>query len=186
MARVTLPHGEVVPPHNGGRRYVYAQTACTLEVVEGGGGSKEIVHLLPGELVSWPQGRLSSGNVADSDAELLVVERTDVEIAPDVGDLVVPDAAFDMERHGTVLLDDDTIIAAELSLDELDSNPLAPNVPFLIIALSDADLEAEAMAFPDVEHVMKQGHAVWQHAGYGNLANVGEGPANVLVLGFRR
>ena len=65
-------------------------------------------------------------------------------------------------------------------------DPLPPNLPLLVVALSDCDLEFEGAAVSDVENVMKAGEAVWLPAGYNLVSNVGEAEAYAVVFGFRK
>lgn len=183
-ARVSLEPGELIPPHEAGTRFVYPLTECTLSVIDK--GTEEIVNLEPGELATWPAGRLGVANVEASTAEFLVVERSPVDTSPDLVTLAIPDDAIDTERHGIVLLDDDTVLAIDMRLEELESDPLPANLPMLVVALSDCDLEFQGPAVSDVEEVMKQGEAVWREAGYGAVVNVGEGEAHALVLAPRK
>ena len=91
-----------------------------------------------------------------------------------------------MERHGTVLLDDDNVTAVAIALDPLASDPLPPNLPTLIFALSDCDLVTEGETVPDVEQSLKNGAVEWQPAGYNAVTNTGDVPARFLVIGFKR
>jgi hypothetical protein len=184
VARVTLDPGGLIPPHDAGVRFVYALSECSLSVIEN--GTEEIVHIMPGDLVTWPSGRLSVANVAASPGEFLVVERSSVDTSPDLETLPIPDVAVDMERHGTVLLDDDNVLAVDMSLAQLASDPLPPNLPMLVVALSACDLHFEGPAVSDAEIVMTAGESAWQTAGYGVVTNVGNNEAHVLVIGFRR
>ena len=184
LARVTLAPGELIPPHEGGTRFVYPLTECTLSVIDN--GSEEVVHLVPGELATWPAGRLSLANVEASTGEFLVCERSPIETSPDLETLAVPDVAIDMERHGVVVLDDDDVLAVDITLAELAGDPLPPNLPMLIVGLSDCDLEFQGPAVSDVEVVLRAGEATWQTVGYGSMSNVGEAEAHVLVIAFRR
>jgi hypothetical protein len=183
VAHVALAPDELIPPHAGGVRYVYALSQCTLSVVRD--GEKELVHLEPHEFTMWPAGRLSLANVDDTVADLLLIERTPIETSPELETLAIPDSTVEMERHGTVLLDDDQVVAVEVSLDELQSEPLSPNLPTLTVALGESDLEYQGDAVPDTEHLIPQGEAVWQPAGYNAVTNIGQGPARVLVVSFR-
>jgi len=183
-ARVSLEPGELIPPHESGTRFVYAESDCTLSVIDN--GTEEIVDMEPGEVVTWPAGRLGIANVGTSTAELLVVERSPVETSPDLVTLAIPDDAVEMERHGTVVLDDENVLAVDMRLEELEADPLPANLPMLIVALSDCDLEFQGPAVSDVEEVMRLGEAVWLDAGYGAVANVGEGEAHALVFALRK
>ena len=149
VARVGLEAGELVPPHVAGIRFVYPLSECTLSVIDN--GSEEIVHLEPGELATWPAGRLGVANVEATPAEFLVVERSPVETSPDLVTLAIPDEAVETERHGTVLLDDDNVLGIDIRLAELDADPLPPNLPMLVVALSDCDLEFQGPAVPDLD-----------------------------------
>ena len=184
VADVTLADGELVPEHQAGVRYVYPLTACTVSVVDA--DSEEIVHMVPGELVTWPAGRLSLANVGEPDAEFLVIERSSVDLPPDLENLPVPDEAIDMERRGTVLLDDDGVLAVDVTLDQLQGDPLPPNQPSLVVALTDCDLEFRGADVADEERVMKAGEAIWQRAGFNVVGNLGDGPARFLVVAFRQ
>ena len=183
-ARVTLEPGELIPPHEAGVRFVYPLSDSTLSVIDN--GNEEVVHLEPGELLTWPAGRLSLANVEGSTADFLVVERSPVETSPDLEILDIPDTAVEMERHGEVLLDDDRVLAVDISLSELAADPLPANLPMLVVALSDSDIEFEGANVPDVEEVMENGEAIWREAGYNVVTNVGEGESHVLVLAFRK
>jgi hypothetical protein len=184
VAHVTLEPGGLIPPHDAGVRFVYALSDCTLSVVDNGG--EEVVHMAPGEFTTWPAGQLSLANIAVSPGELLVVERSPVDTSPDLETLPVPDSAVEMERHGTVLLDDDNGLAVDISLAQLASDPLPPNLPMLVVALSACDLQFEGPAVADSELVLTAGEAAWQTPGYGVVTNVGDTQAHVLVVGFRR
>jgi len=184
VARVDLEPGELIPPHEAGTRFVYPLSECTLSVIDD--GIEKIVNLEPGELTSWPAGRLGVANVEATPAEFLVVERSPVETSPDLVTLAIPDDAVEAERHGTVLLDDDTVLGIDLRLAELDADPLPPNLPMLVVALSDCDLEFQGQAVPEVEEIMKHGEAVWLEAGFGAVVNVGEGEAHAFVLALRK
>ncbi len=183
VADVTLPEGELVPEHEAGVRYVYPLTACTVSVVDE--ASEEIVHLVPGELVTWPAGRLSLANVGESEGEFLIVERSPVDLPPDLEQLAVPDEAIDMERHGTVLVDDDRVLAVDVALEQLQGEPVPPNLPMLVAALTDCDLEFRGADVADDERVIEAGQASWQPAGFNVVGNVGDGPARFLVMAFR-
>jgi len=186
VAHVTLPPDELIPPHDAGFRVVDPLTPCTLSVVDK--GIEEIFHAVPGELLTLPAGRLSIANVGESESpgEFLVIERSPVETSPDLETLAIPDVAIDMERHGTVLLDNDQVIATDISLDELAAEPVPPNLPLLVFAFTDCDLEFQGAAVDDAEHVVDAGSAFWQSAGYGFVTNVGEAAAHFLVIGFRK
>jgi hypothetical protein len=184
VARVDLPPGELIPPHDAGVRYALPLSDFTLSVIDN--GVEEIVHMVPGEIATWPAGRLSFSNVDDSEGEFLMIERGAVETSPELETLAIPDVAVDMERHGTVLLDDDNVLVVDTRLDQLTDDPLPPNLPLLVVALSDCDLEFEGAAVSDVENVMKAGEAVWLPAGYNLVSNVGEAEAYAVVFGFRK
>jgi hypothetical protein len=184
VARVDLPPGEVIPPHEAGIRYVNPLTPGTLSVVDN--GAKELIHAVPGELVSFKAGRLSLANVGESTVEILVVERNFVEPSPDLETLAIPDVAIDMERHGTVLLDDDRIVAVDVSLDRLTSESLPSNLPLLVFAESDCALELEGTAVEDVERIVRAGSAFWLPAGYAGVTNVGDAASHFLVFSFRK
>jgi hypothetical protein len=185
VADVDLEPGELIPPHSAGVRYVYPQVECTLGIVAGD-NEKEIANLTPEELTTWPAGQLSIANEGESAARFLVVERNPIETAPDLETLPAPDVAVDMERHGTLLLDDDNVVAAEISLDQTEVNPLPPNLPLLVIAISDCNLELTGPTVGDSESIIEAGHAIWQPAGCESVSNVGDARADFLVLGFRK
>jgi len=184
VARVSLAPDELIPPHEAGTRFVYPLSECTLSVIDN--GTEEIVNLEPGELVTWSAGRLGVANVEASTGDFLVVERSPVETSPDLETLAIPDDATDMERHGTILLDDDNVLAVDMRLAELESDDLPANLPMLVVALSDCDLEFQGPAVSDIEEAIKQGEAVWSEAGYGAVTNVGEGEAHVFVLALKK
>jgi hypothetical protein len=186
VARVTLAPGELIPPHDAGFRLVDPLTPCTLSVVDK--DVEEVIHAVPGELITLPAGRLSLANVSENESasEFLMIERSPVETSPDLETLPIPDAAIDMERHGTVLLDDDKVLATDISLDELAEEPLPSNLPLLVFAYTTCDVEFQGAAVGDADHVVDAGSAFWQPAGYGVVTNVGESEAHILVVGFRR
>lgn len=183
-AHVALPPGELIPPHDAGIRYALPLSECTLSVIDS--GIEEIVHMVPGEIATWPEGRLSFANVGDSEGEFLVIERGAVETSPHLETLAIPDVAVEMERHGTVLLDDDNVLVVDIRLDQLEGDPLPPNLPLLVVASSDCDLELQGAAVSEVEEQMKAGEAIWLPAGYNVVSNVGDAEAHALVFGFRR
>jgi hypothetical protein len=76
-------------------------------------------------------------------------------------------------------------MVVDMRLAELEGDPLPANLPMLIVALSDCDLEFQGPTVSDAEDVMKQGEVVWHEAGYGAVVNVGEGEAHALVLALR-
>jgi hypothetical protein len=184
VARVDLAPDELIPPHEAGTRYVYPLSACTLSVDDN--GTEEVAHLVPGELAVWPAGRLSLANVDDTGGEFLVIERHPIETSPELETLAVPDIDIEMERHGTVLLDDESVTAVDVTLAQLTSDPLPPDLPLLVMALGDCDLQLHGDAVPDVEEVMKAGEAIWQAAGYNVVENIGDGQAHFLVISFRK
>ena len=184
VARVRLAPDDLIPPHDAGVRYVYPLSACTLSVDDN--GTEEVAHLVPGELAVWPAGRLSLANVDDTGGEFLVVERTPAETSPELETLVLPDVTIEMERHGVILLDDENVTAVDITLDQLASDPLPPNLPTLVVALGDCDLQFHGDAAPDLEQVMKSGEAVWQPAGYNVVDNAGDAQAHFLVFSFRQ
>jgi len=185
VADVTLEPGDEIPPHSAGARYVYPQVECTLGVVAGN-NDQEIINMVPGELVTLPAGSISVANVGEATARFLVVERNPEDIAPALEVLPEPEFAVDMERHGTLLLDDDNVVAAEISLDQSEENPLPPNLPLLIIAQSDCNLEFTGPTVGDAESIIEAGRAIWQPAGCETVSNVGDGSADFLVIGFRK
>jgi hypothetical protein len=184
VARVNLAPGALIPPHDAGLQYVYPYSACTLSVVAH--GNEELVRLLPGELVSWPAGRLSLANAGDSPGDLLMIERRPLSTVPDLSGLPVADIAIDMQAHGTVLLDDDAVLAADISLGQLQGIPLPPNMPMLMVALSDCDLTVQRSEEDDFELSIEAGQAEWESAGLEGVSNVGDGAAHFLVVGLRK
>ncbi len=184
VAHVAIPPGELIPPHDAGVRYALPLSEFTLSVIDS--GVEEIVHMVPGEIATWPEGRLSFANVDDSEGEFLMIERGAVETSPELETLAIPDAAIDMERHGTVLLDDDNVLVVDTRLNQLTDDPLPPNLPLLVVALSDCDLEFQGAAVNDAENVMKAGEAIWLPAGYNLVSNVGDVEAHAVVFGFRK
>jgi hypothetical protein len=184
VAHLALPPGELIPPHDAGVRFALPLSECTLSVIDS--GVEEIVHIVPGEIATWPKGRLSFANVSDSEGEFLIIERSDVKTSPDVETLAIPDVAVEMERHGTVLLDDDNVLVVDTRLDQLEGDPLPPNLPLLVVASSDCDLEFQGAAVSDDEEVMKAGEAIWLPAGFNVVSNVGDAEAHAFVFGFRR
>ncbi|MCW8985012.1 MAG: hypothetical protein OQK55_06690 [Thermoanaerobaculales bacterium] len=184
VARVTLPPGELIPPHDAGVRYALPLSESTLSVIDS--GKEEIVHILPGEIATWPEGRLSFANVNDSEGDFLIIERSAVSTSPDLETLAIPDVAVEMQRHGTVLLDNENVLVVDTRLDQLEGNPLPPNLPLLVVASSDCDLEFQGAAVTNVEEVMMAGEAIWLPAGYDVVSNVGNAEAHAFVFGFRR
>jgi len=183
-ARVTLPHDELVPPHAGGTRYVYPLSKCTLNVDDN--GAEETVHLVPGELATWAAGRLGLANVDETDADLIVVERSPIESSPDLEVLATPDIGIDMEHNGAILLDDDNILAADIRLAQGAGDPLPPNLPMLIVALSDSHLALEGADATKIDVELNNGEASWQDAGCSSVENIGSAEAHLLVLALRR
>ena len=186
VARVNLPPGELIPPHDAGYRLLDPLTPCALSVVNN--GVEEVIDAVPGELVTLHAGRLSIANVSESEStgEFLVIERNPVETSPDLETLPVPDVAVEMERHGTVLLDDDKVVATDISIDELAKEPVPSNLPLLVYAFTNCDLEFQGAAVDDAEHVVDAGSAFWQSAGYGIVTNIGDAQAHFVVVGFRK
>jgi hypothetical protein len=186
VARVTLLPGELIPPHDAGYRLVDPLTPCALSIVNN--GAEEVINAVPGELVTLRAGRLSIANVSESEStgEFLVIERSPVETSPDLETLPVPDVAVEMERHGTVLLDDDKVVVTDISIDELAKEPLPSNLPLLVYAFTNCDLEFQGAAVDDAEHVVDAGSAFWQSAGYGVVTNIGDEQAHFLVIGLRK
>ncbi len=183
VAHVALPPGGLIPPHEAGVRFALPLSECTLSVIDN--GVEEIVHMVPGEIATWPKGRLSFANVSDSEGEFLIIERSAVETSPHLETLAVPDVAIEMEHHGKVLLDDENVLVVDNRLDQLQDNPLPPNLPLLVVASSDCDLEFQGAAVSDSEEVMKAGEAIWLPAGYSVVSNVGDTEAHAFVFGFR-
>jgi hypothetical protein len=184
VAHVAIAPGELIPPHEAGVRYALPLSECTLSVIDN--GVEEIVHMVPGEIAAWPAGRLSFANVSNSEGEFLIIERSAVETSPDLETLAVPDVAIEMERHGKVLLDDEQVLVVDSTLDQLEGNPLPPNLPLLVVASSDSDLEFQGATVSDYDKVMKAGEAIWIPAGYNVVSNVGDTEAHVIVFGFRK
>jgi hypothetical protein len=184
VARVTLAPDELIPPHEAGTRYVYPLSECTLSIIDN--GTEEIVNFEPGELATWSAGRLGVANVGESNGEFLVVERSPIETSPDLETLPIPDVAIDMERHGTVLLDNDDVMAVDIRLTRLESDPLPAYLPMLVVGLSDCSLELQGPDGSTVEEVLENGEAVWLTAGYGAVVNAGDGEAHVLVLALKK
>jgi hypothetical protein len=184
VARVTLPQDELIPPHTGGTRYVYPLSDCTLNVDNN--GTEETVHLVPGELATWAAGRLGLANVDETSADLVVVERTPIESSPDLEVLATPDLAIDMEQNGSILLDDDNVLAVDVHLTPGAGDPLPPNLPMLLVALSDSHLELEGADATKVDVELGNGEAFWQDAGCGSVMNIGGGEAHLLVLALRK
>jgi hypothetical protein len=184
VARVNLPPGEIIPPHVAGFRFLSPLTRCTLSVVDKDG--EEEMNTVPGELVEIPEGSLSLSNIGESTGEFLIVERSPVETSPELEILAIPDVSIDMEQHGTVLLDDDNVMAVDVSLDQLAEEPLPSNLPLLVYTLTDSDLQFEGTNVEDVEQVVDAGSAFWQSAGYEVVTNVGDAPSHFLVFGFRK
>jgi hypothetical protein len=184
VADVTLPPGELIPPHDAGVRYALPLSECTLSVIDS--GNEEIVHILPGEIATWPEGRLSFANISDSEGDFLIIERSAVETSPELETLAIPDVAVEMERHGIVLLDNDNALIVDTRLDQLEGDPLPPNLPLLVVASSDCDLEFQGAAVSDDEEVIEAGEAIWLPAGYDVVSNVGDAEAHAFVFGFRK
>jgi hypothetical protein len=183
-ARVDLASGDLIPPHTAGVRYVYPLTQGTLSVVDN--NTEEIVHLVPGELATWPAGRLSLSNVDESDCHFLLIERSPVETSPELETLAFPDVAVDMERHGTVLLDDDSVMVVDITLEQRAADPLPVNLPMLVAALSPCDLKFQGPEISEDERVLAEGEAAWQTAGYNVVSNAGDATAHFVVFGFRK
>ncbi len=185
IAEVTLQPGEQIPSHFAGVRYAYPQVECTLGVVAGD-NDQEIMNMVPEEIVTLPAGRISVANAGKSTAKFLVIERNLEGIASDLETLPAPGLASDLEQHGTVLLDDDRVIAAEISLGRGEVNLLPPNLPLLVIAQSDCNLEFAGPSAGNEESIIEAGHAIWQPAGCETVSNAGDADADFLVFGFKK
>jgi hypothetical protein len=184
VARVELPPGEVVPPHVAGSRVVYPLTGGELALDDD--GMAEVVHAEPGEVLGLQPGRLTISNVGDMPSDFLVVERTPVELPPEPEEIPVPDLAVDMEHHGEVLLDDDNVMVSDLDLGQLEWAPLESDLPYLVVALTPADLDFEGPATDEEETVLLAGEATWQPAGQQAVSNVGDGPTQVVAFAFKK
>ena len=179
VLRVTVEPGSEVPRHDASDRVVYALSDYTIEWTEGEA---------PPTTKSWTAGQAhwhESGahavrNIGESVAEYLVIERLGTALPAEAAP--ADDVQAAAPEHGSILLENDAVRVAEISLEPGQSTGPHPGAHRVVVALSDYTIQwTEGEADP-VEVSWSEGDAHWHEPGIHEVENIGDGPARYLVV----
>lgn len=183
VMRITLEPGSELPRHVGGDRVVYSLSDYTIEWTEGDG---------PPTAASWTAGQAhwhtggphAVRNTGANVAEILVVERTGVELPAEGQVAGGSEAAPSPPEHSRVLLENEAVRVAEIALEPGQSTGRHGGGHRVVVSLSDYTLRwTEGEAEP-VEVSWSQGQTHWHGPAEHEAENAGEGPARYLVVTF--
>jgi quercetin dioxygenase-like cupin family protein len=179
----SLKPGDKLPLHTSGKRVVYALSDYRLKWTEADKISEK----------QWQKGEThwhddlehAVENIGDTDAEFLVVTRTENPL-PETGDVNLSrDAAQVDSEHAKVLFENEEIRVLEVKLDRDESQPKHDGLNRLIYSLSDYQVEYSYYIMNTVETEMEEGYVHWHTADKHSVRNVGDTPAHYLIFAFK-
>jgi quercetin dioxygenase-like cupin family protein len=179
----SLKPGDKLPLHASGKRAVYALSDYKIKWTEGGEISEK----------QWQKGDThwhnavehAVENIGDTNAEFLVVTRTENPL-PETGDIDLSrDASQGDSEHAEIIFENDNIRILEVKLGVGESQPKHDGLNRLIYSLTDYQIEYTYYLTNTVETEMEEGFVHWHTADKHSVKNVGDTPAHYVLFAFK-
>jgi quercetin dioxygenase-like cupin family protein len=184
--RVELPPGERIPLHQGGPRVVYSRSASRLQVTEA--GRDTVRSFDDGALHFHASGAHAVENVGADSALYLVFERTEAALGGSEPKGPLIDAvSLEAGAESAVRLINDQVTVHHVRLAPGARLPEHFGYPRIVYALSESRVAMQSGAEEEpVERVFEAGQIHAHAAGRHQVENVGSGPAEYLVVAFKK
>ncbi|MBN1480686.1 hypothetical protein JXA70_10470 [candidate division KSB1 bacterium] len=180
----TLKPGDQLPLHQGGARVIYALSDYKIKWTEGG----ETIEK------EWQRGDThwhdaidhAVENIGDTEAQYLVVTRTETPL-PETGDFDVSrDASQVDSENATILFENDIFRIIDVKLDPGESQPKHEGIYRLIYSLNDYRAEYNYYRLNTIEAEMEESLIHWHVPEEHSVKNVGETPAHYLIFAVKK
>ena len=125
-------------------------------------------------------------NIGESKAEFLVFMRKPASF-PDQADITTEmDVQDEIPSHTSVLHENDAVKVVEVALPEGEKAPTHTGTKRLIYSMNDYTIQFDTPDRSGTERSFTEGDVHWHEGGKHSVNNVGENPAEFLVLEFKK
>jgi len=178
---VTLAPGQVLPPHSGGARAIYALSDYTVRFTQQGQTSEQSWTV--GQAHFHAAGEHSMENTGATEARFLVVARTAQSLAPNANTMTPPAAGSGPMQQ---LVDNEDVTVAEVRLPVGAELPRHRGRARVVYSLSDHTFSYASNGAAAESKSFVTGQAHWHDADEHTIVNTGSTEARFLIVQFKR
>jgi len=178
---ITLAPGQVLPPHNGGARAIYALSDYTIRFTQQGQTTEQSWTV--GQAHFHGAGEHSMENTGATEARFLVVARTAQALAPNAN-TTTPHGAGSGPM--TQLVDNEDVTVAEVRLPAGAELPRHRGLARVVYSLNDYTISYASNDAAAESKSFTTGQAHWHDADEHTIVNTGSTEARFLIVQFKR
>ncbi|NBC64977.1 MAG: hypothetical protein GVY07_04850 [Bacteroidetes bacterium] len=187
VLKADIQAGQQLPWHEGGPRVIYSLTDYTIRMKKNPDDTTTQRTTLSEGDVHWHDQNVHTvENIGDTKAEFLVFmrkpasfpEKTDVTTESDVQDEVPSDT--------NVLLENDAVKVIQVTLSSGEKVPMNTGTKRVIYSMNNYTIRFDTPDTPGEEHSFTEGDVHWHEGGRHSVNNIGDNPAEFLVVEFKK